>query len=77
MRRVRDVGQGKFAFEPVAVRKRLVQDTIVVLVTVFLMTLFLFLVDILWIKILSNPVVDVLKIDPQAERQKQNQQAQW
>jgi len=58
-------------------RKRLVQDTIVVLVTVFLMTLFLFLVDILWIKILSNPVVDVLKIDPQAERQKQNQAAQW
>src|SRR5208283_436412 len=30
-------------------RKRLVQDTIVVLVTVFLFTLFLFLVDILWV----------------------------
>jgi preprotein translocase SecE subunit len=58
-------------------RKRLVQDTVVVLVTVFLMTLFLFVVDILWIKILSNPVVDVLKIDPQAERQKQQERAQW
>jgi preprotein translocase SecE subunit len=58
-------------------RKRLVQDTIVVLVTVFLMTLFLFLVDILWIKILSNPIIDVLKIDPQAERQKQNAPTQW
>ena len=58
-------------------RKRLVQDTIVVLVTVFLMTMFLFFVDILWIKILSNPVVDVLRIDPQEERAKQRTEAQW
>ncbi len=58
-------------------RKRLWQDTIVVLVTVFLMTLFLFVVDILWIKILSNPVVDVLKIDPQEERAKQRTGAEW
>ena len=58
-------------------RKRLVQDTVVVLVTVFLMTLFLFFVDILWIKVLSNRFVDVLKIDPQAEKAKQNQGAQW
>jgi preprotein translocase SecE subunit len=58
-------------------RKRLVQDTVVVLVTVFLMTMFLFFVDILWIKILSNPVVDVLRIDPQEERAKQRTEAQW
>jgi preprotein translocase SecE subunit len=58
-------------------RKRLWQDTVVVLVTVFLMTLFLFIVDILWIKILSNPVVDVLKIDPHEERARQREQSQW
>jgi preprotein translocase SecE subunit len=58
-------------------RKRLIQDTAVVLVTVFLMTIFLFVVDLLWIKILSNPVVDVLKIDPHEEMQKKNQGAPW
>ncbi len=58
-------------------RKRLVQDTIVVLITVFLFTLFLFIVDVLWIKILSNPLVDVLKIDPQEERAKQRDQQGW
>src|SRR5262249_12755484 len=36
-------------------RNRLWQDTIVVLVTVFLFTGFLFFVDVLWIKILSAP----------------------
>jgi len=58
-------------------RKRLVQDTVVVLVTVFLFTVFLFVVDVLWIKILSNPLVDVLKIDPQEERAKQREATQW
>jgi preprotein translocase SecE subunit len=58
-------------------RKRLVQDTIVVLVTVFLMTVFLFVVDILWIKVLSNPVVDVLKIDPHEAMQQTREKAKW
>jgi preprotein translocase SecE subunit len=42
-------------------RKRLVQDTMVVLVTVFLFTLFLFVVDVSWGWILSRPVIGVLK----------------
>jgi preprotein translocase SecE subunit len=58
-------------------RKRLVQDTIVVLVTVFLLTTFLFVVDILWIKVLSNPWFKVLYVDPQAELQKQQEKTQW
>lgn len=58
-------------------RKRLFQDTIVVLVTVFLFTVFLFAVDILWVYVLSNPVVRVLYTDPMAERAKQNQQSSW
>ncbi|MCI0460039.1 MAG: preprotein translocase subunit SecE [Gemmataceae bacterium] len=58
-------------------RKRLVQDTIVVLVTVFLMTIFLFVVDVLWIRILSSPVVDVLKIDPQEALERQRTPTTW
>jgi preprotein translocase SecE subunit len=58
-------------------RKRLYQDTIVVLVTVFLFTMFLFIVDILWIKILSNPILRVLDVDLPAERAKQNAPTQW
>jgi len=58
-------------------RKRLVQDTIVVLVTVFLFTVFLFVVDILWVYILSNPAVRVLLVDPGAERAKQNAPTSW
>jgi preprotein translocase SecE subunit len=58
-------------------RKRLYTDTIVVLVTVVLMTLFLFFVDILWIKILTSPLIDVLKHDPQAAARKNQSGAQW
>jgi preprotein translocase SecE subunit len=58
-------------------RKRLYQDTIVVLVTVVLFTLFLFVVDILWIKILTNPVIDVLKHDPAEAARKNQAGAQW
>jgi len=58
-------------------RKRLVQDTIVVLVTVFLLTTFLFLIDILWIKFLSAPYIRVLQIDPQEEQRKQQDKTQW
>jgi len=58
-------------------RKRLIQDTIVVLVTVFLFTVFLFVVDILWVYILSNQYVKVLQVDPGAERAKQNAPTSW
>ncbi|MGE3806489.1 MAG: preprotein translocase subunit SecE [Gemmataceae bacterium] len=46
-------------------RKRLVQDTIVVLVTVFLMTVFLFAVDQLWILTLRQKWLGggILRID--------------
>jgi preprotein translocase SecE subunit len=49
-------------------RKRLIQDTSVVLVTVVLLTVFLFFVDVLWIKILSNRLIEVLRIDTTAQQ---------
>lgn len=58
-------------------RRRLVQDTIVVLATVFLMTAFLFVVDIIWIKVLTHPWVSVLQVDIKSEFQKQQQKTQW
>ena len=58
-------------------RRRLIQDTIVVLVTVFLFTVFLFAVDLLWIRILTHPWVGVLMFDPQAQQQKQQEKTQW
>jgi preprotein translocase SecE subunit len=56
-------------------RKRLIQDTIVVLVTVFLLTMYLFVVDILWIRILQIP--GVLQINPQEAREKQRVLSDW
>jgi preprotein translocase SecE subunit len=58
-------------------RKRLVTDTIVVLVTVFFLTTYLFLVDIAWIQILSNRVVSVLYVDIRGEQQKQLEKTLW
>lgn len=58
-------------------RRRLIQDTIVVLVTVFLMTLFLFVVDIMWIQILSNPWVGVLQYNPRDAQKQQQEKNQW
>ena len=58
-------------------RRRLVQDTIVVLVTVFLFTSFLFVVDVIWIKVLSAPGITVLLIDPREQQQKQQETAKW
>jgi len=58
-------------------RKRLVQDTIVVLVTVFLFTAFLFIVDIIWIKILTHEWISVLQVDVKSEVQKQQEKTQW
>ncbi|MBI3410739.1 MAG: preprotein translocase subunit SecE [Planctomycetes bacterium] len=58
-------------------RKRLVQDTVVVLTTVFLMTVFLFLVDIVWIKVLSWRPIGVLQVDVRTEALKQQEKTQW
>jgi preprotein translocase SecE subunit len=56
-------------------RKRLIQDTIVVLITVVLFTMFLFLIDLLWIRVLSLPVPGVLKVDP--KKVMQQGPAEW
>jgi len=58
-------------------RKRLIQDTIVCLVTVFLLTMFLFLVDIMWIKILGSSWIGVLSYDTREVQQKQQEKNQW
>jgi preprotein translocase SecE subunit len=58
-------------------RKRLYQDTIVVLATVVLMTVFLFVIDIVWIRVLTAPFIGVLKHDPQAAAARNQQGAQW
>jgi preprotein translocase SecE subunit len=58
-------------------RRRLMADTIVVLTTVFLFTAFLFIVDVIWIKVLSAPGIQVLLIDAKQEAQKQQEKAQW
>jgi preprotein translocase SecE subunit len=58
-------------------RKRLMQDTVVVLTTMILMTLFLFIVDIIWIKVLSSDWIWVLQVDTMEERQKLEREAQW
>lgn len=58
-------------------RRRLVQDTIVVLTTMLFMTVFLFVVDILWIKILSHDWIYVLQVDTREQKQKMEQKAQW
>jgi preprotein translocase SecE subunit len=58
-------------------RKRLFQDTIVVLVTTFILTAFLFLIDLLWIKLLSSSPIRVLYVDVRAEQLKQQEKTQW
>jgi preprotein translocase SecE subunit len=58
-------------------RRRLIQDTWVVLATVFFFTMFLFVVDILWIKILSAPYVQVLMYDPREKEKQQQETAKW
>jgi len=58
-------------------RRRLVQDTIVVLVTVFLMASFLFIMDIVWVRILTHPWIGVLYYNPKEAVQKQQEKSQW
>jgi len=58
-------------------RKRLVQDTIVVLVTVVLFTVFLLCVDILWGKLLASRWIGVLRYDPNPAGQKEDEEVPW
>jgi preprotein translocase SecE subunit len=58
-------------------RRRLFQDTIVVLTTVVILTAFLFALDVMWIKILSAPGIQVLLVDPRLKQQEQQEKAQW
>jgi preprotein translocase SecE subunit len=57
-------------------RKRLVQDTIVVLVTVFLLTFFLMMVDLMWGWLLSWKYIGVLQID-QTQQQVEEKEQPW
>lgn len=57
--------------------RRLKQDTLVVLVAVFLFTTFLFVIDLLWIQVLTHPWVHVLQVDVRGEVQKQQEKTQW
>ncbi len=57
-------------------RKRLIQDTIVVLVTLVMLTTFLFLVDILWGKILSWKAIGVLRI-PESKKDEEAKGQRW
>jgi preprotein translocase SecE subunit len=52
-------------------RKSVVQDTIVVLTTVLLLTVFLFLVDLGWGALLSWSPVGILRVQPQTQTQQQ------
>jgi preprotein translocase SecE subunit len=53
-------------------RKRLVQDTIVVLTTVLLVTAFLFLVDYVWFKVLTNDWIQVLQTNAVSTKKQGN-----
>ena len=57
-------------------RRRLIQDTIVVLVTVVLFTLFLFVVDVAWGQILSLKAIGVLKL-PESGQGAQSPEQKW
>ena len=59
-----------------ASRKSLVQDTIVVLVTVFLFTVFLLVVDVAWGWLLSNRWVNVLQVNNERPAQTQTVEEQ-
>jgi preprotein translocase SecE subunit len=56
-------------------RRRLIQDTIVVLVTVILLTVFLFVVDQIWAFTLTK--VGVIQIAPSATQQTGAQEQSW
>ncbi len=57
--------------------KRLKQDTVVVLVTVILLAMFLFVIDIIWIKVLSWDWIRVLYVDVKAAMEQRREEAKW
>jgi preprotein translocase SecE subunit len=57
--------------------KRLRQDTVVVLVTVIILSMFLFVIDLIWITVLSWNWVGVLRVDVRQEALKQQEKTQW
>jgi len=58
-------------------RQRLLQDTVVVLVTMVMMALFLFVVDIGWAKLLSSKPIGVLKVYEKKEKPKDEKNLKW
>jgi preprotein translocase SecE subunit len=58
-------------------RRRLIQDTVVVLTTVILLTVFIFVVDLLWGWILSSRMVGVLQVPEQKDKISAKQEAPW
>lgn len=58
-------------------RQRLIQDTLVVLVTMVLMSIFLFVVDIAWAKLLSLPRIEVLQVNKKTDEEKQLKELKW
>ena len=75
----------RFALGPRGLRARIVLGFAVgtllvsgVLVTVTFLTVFLFVVDIVWIRVLSfEPIPGVLQINPQTAKQKQLAPTDW
>src|SRR5439155_18819191 len=58
-------------------RQRLFQDTVVVLVTMVLMAVFLFVVDIAWAKLLSSRPIGVLKVQEHKQQPKKESDLKW
>jgi len=57
--------------------RRLVQDTIVVLVTVVMMAIFLMIADVLWSTILKTDIIGVLHIPKATEKKQLDQDEKW
>lgn len=58
-------------------KRRLGQDTVVVLVTTIMLTVFLLVVDFFWSWLLSRQIVGVLPTLPDAHQQKHIEEAKW
>jgi preprotein translocase SecE subunit len=54
-------------------RKALIRDTIVVLVSLILITVFLFVVDVFWGWLLSRPIIGVLPTEAERQAESKNQ----
>jgi preprotein translocase SecE subunit len=58
-------------------RKRLMQDTVVVLVTVALLAIFILITDTVWFQALSWDVIGVLQVDKNAKKSKSLTEQPW